>query len=662
MITHENQWSLASVACQPGGAGKRQTPVSLSRLVVFSLFALLAVHSSNAAAQEMQWRDAASFEIEGRGWIQTAGPFDRLPDSARAKVNSTAWKLSAQSAGISVRFVTDAAAVGLRWSLTSASLDMPHMPATGVSGLDLYARSAEGSWRFIGNGRPHKQDGNLATLRFPDGAKARRECLLYLPVYNGTKSLEIGVPPDAHLEMPAPRPEGLRKPLVVYGTSITQGGCASRPGMVWTSILGRMLERPVINLGFSGSGDMAPPVGEVLAEPDAAAYVIDCTWNMGTGKEMFLDHVTKLVQAIRKAHPVTPILFMGQSMFRPNAHPTERTRDQEFAVQSLQKDGVKGLVILAPDDFIGDDGEGTVDGVHYTDIGMQRQAQSLFPIVRTAVSGSMKPHVYIDTDTANEVDDPFAIYRALLAPEFNVVGLSSAGWGAPNVFGNNTRTSQKMNEELLALLKLGDRVSHPIGALRPMPEASTPVDSPAARDLIAKAKAMPGGRELQVFVLGAYTTVASALLMDPGIKDKIAVHVMGFRYDDKRLTPSEFNTMGDLHAAAHLLRSGVELKIMQNTALGDFVWSKAEVDAHFKGKGGVPDYLVKRWETHCPKDTRRILWDIAVFEAVLRPELATQQEIEHEGAKIHVWTAVDLPGMKADYWKATEASVEGAVR
>jgi len=262
---------------------------------------------------------------------------------------------------------------------------MPHMPATGCSGLDLYSRAADGGWRFVGNCRPGKQDGNQSTIEFPDGAEAKRECLLYLPAYNGTKSLEIGVPAGSQVEKAAARPEGLRKPVIVYGTSITQGGCASRPGMIWTSILGRMLDRPVINLGFSASGDMAPPVGEVLAEIDAAAYVIDCTWNMGTGKEMFLDHVTKLVRAIRKVHPVTPILFMGQSMFRPDAHPTERTLDQDFAVQNLQKDGVQGLVIVPPNDFIGDDGEGTVDGVHYNDIGMQRQAQSLFPIVSKAL-------------------------------------------------------------------------------------------------------------------------------------------------------------------------------------------------------------------------------------------------------------------------------------
>jgi hypothetical protein len=289
-----------------------------------------------------------------------------------------------------VRFVTDAAAVSVRWSLTSGSLALPHMPATGVSGVDLYARSASGSWRFVGNGRPHQQDGNLARFEFPDGAKARRECLLYLPTYNGTKSLEIGVPPDAHLEMPAPRPEGLRKAIVVYGTSIVQGGCASRPGMVWTAILGRRLDRPMINLGFSSAGTMQPPVAEPLAELDPAAYVIDCTWNMGDGPEVYLDRVTQLVRTIRKTRPLTPIIFVGQSQIRPDAHPTDLTRRQEAAVVSLQKAGVKGLILVPGTDLIGDDGEATVDGVHLNDLGMDRQARYLQPIVMKAVSEPMK--------------------------------------------------------------------------------------------------------------------------------------------------------------------------------------------------------------------------------------------------------------------------------
>lgn len=354
--------------------------------------ALLAAHallprSGTAAAQEIRWRDAASLEIEGKGWADTPSPFARLPESAKGKFSALAWQLGAESAGVCVRFATGAGAVSLRWSLTSDALDMPHMPATGVSGLDLYARGDDGRWRFVGNGRPGKQEGNLATIEFPDGAKAGRECLLYLPLYNGTKSLEIGVPPGADLGAPPPRPEGRRAPVVVYGTSIVQGGCASRPGMVWTAILGRLLDRPVINLGFSSAGTMEPPVAEALAELDPAAYVIDCNWNMGDGQEVYIDRISKLVHAIRKAHPRTPIIFVGQSHFRTEAHPTDLARRQEVAVRALQEEGIGGLILVPGAGLIGEDGEGTVDGVHPNDLGMERQARALLPIVGEALGG-----------------------------------------------------------------------------------------------------------------------------------------------------------------------------------------------------------------------------------------------------------------------------------
>ena len=620
--------------------------------IAFVISVVFATLLNQAFAEEVTWHDATSFEIEGRGWAKTAGPYDRLPDSARSKVSETAWELSKESSGVCVRFVTDAAAVSVRWSLTSGTLAMPHMAATGVSGVDLYARSADGSWRFVGNGRPHQQDGNVSEFKFPEGAKPGRECLLYLPLYNGTKSLEIGVPPGASLRMPEPRPDTLRKPIVVYGTSIVQGGCASRPGMVWTSILGRMLDRPVVNLGFSSAGTMEPPVAEPLAEIDAAAYVIDCIWNMSEDPNVYRDHVSKLVHTIREARPEAPIIFVGQSLMRPEAHPTKPTIGQEAAVRALQQEGVEGLFLVPGKNLIGDDGEGTVDGVHLTDLGMIRQARALLPIVKDALDVPSKPSVYIDTDLAAEVDDSFAVYRALIAPEFHVVGLSTIGWEGPLDFPTNTRTSQKMSEEMLGLLKLEDRISHPIGAMHPMPDAYTPVDSPAARDIIAKAKETPIGEKLQVFVLGAYTNVASALLIDPSIRGNLSVHVMGFRHADGRLTTNESNCQGDLHAAAYLIESGVELHVMSASTLRHFQWSKADVDAHFKGQGGVRDYLVKRWESYAPNDQQRTLWDIAVFEAVLRPELATLTEIVHDGSRVHVWTHVDIPGMKADYWEA----------
>lgn len=127
---------------------------------------------------------------------------------------------------------------------------------------------------------------------------------------NGIESLEIGVPAGAQFEGLKPRADA---PILFYGTSITHGACASRPGMVHTAILGRRLDRPVINLGFSGNGRMDVAVGELMAQVDAALYVIDCLPNMRP------DQVTAkcapLVRMLRAAHPDTPIVLVEDRRF-----------------------------------------------------------------------------------------------------------------------------------------------------------------------------------------------------------------------------------------------------------------------------------------------------------------------------------------------------------
>lgn len=144
-------------------------------------------------------------------------------------------------------------------------------------------------------------------------------------------------------------------------------------------------DRPVINLGFSSAGTMEPPVAAPLAEIDPAAYVIDCIWNMNDDPNTYMKNVTQLVRTIRKTRPDVPILFVGQSLIHPDAHPTKATLGQEAAVHHLQSAGVKRLYLVSGKNLIGDDGEGTVDGVHPNDLGMDRQARALLPIVLEAL-------------------------------------------------------------------------------------------------------------------------------------------------------------------------------------------------------------------------------------------------------------------------------------
>lgn len=345
------------------------------------IVALCAVLAAGPAADEPVWTNASALTIEGRGPISAAEPFVRFPETLRATMPRSVAGLSVHSAGLAIRFRTAASEIHVRWSLTSPSLDMPHMPATGVSGLDLYRREPDRGWRYIGTGRPSRQQDNTAA--FSVGPGGAREYRLYLPLYNGVSSLEIGAAAGAALEPVAPTPPEGR--IVYYGTSIAQGGCASRPGMAHPTILGRMLEREVVNLGFSGSGRMDPEVAAAIADLRAAAYVIDCLWNM-TDAEVTA-RLQPLVQALRKAHPKTPIVFVGQSHYVPEAHPTSISRTQAEAVRALRQEGVPGLYLIDGADLLGDDGEGTVDGCHPTDLGMMRHATALAPRLRAILDG-----------------------------------------------------------------------------------------------------------------------------------------------------------------------------------------------------------------------------------------------------------------------------------
>src|SRR4051812_39703455 len=246
-----------------------------------------------------RWYDIRLLGVEGQGWAETKAPFDRLPARAEGLVRDPVWGPGRQSAGLCVRFVTDAPEIKARWTLISRQLALPHMAATGVSGLDLYAR-LDGRWRWAGVGRPEQAPTNTATpAAGPPGG--RREYRLYLPLYDGVSAVEIGLPEGRSLAEAPPRPSGQERPIVVYGTSITQGGCASRPGMAHTAILGRRLDRPVINLGSSGDGKIEPELAGSLAELDPAAYVLDCLPNM-TAEEVEA-RVEPFVGALRAAAP-----------------------------------------------------------------------------------------------------------------------------------------------------------------------------------------------------------------------------------------------------------------------------------------------------------------------------------------------------------------------
>ena len=335
------------------------------------------------------WYDVKPLGLEGQGWTDLAHPYDRLPARAEGVVTGAVWSLSRNSAGMAVRFVCDSPTLAARWSLRSDRLAMPHMPATGVSGLDLYARTEEGGWRWLGDGRPSAAEGNETTLAggIPAGM---REYLLYLPLYNGVESVELGVTPEATLGKAPARPADHAKPVLVWGTSIVQGGCASRTGMAYPAILGRMLDRPFINLGFSGNGKMDPELAEMLGELDVASYVIDCCPNMSP--ELITERTEPMVRTLRAARPDVPIVLVENIEYQaawllPGARSSYQDKNTALraAYERLVADGLTGLHYVPGGDLLGHDGEGTVDGTHATDLGFLRMAEVLAPVLRSVL-------------------------------------------------------------------------------------------------------------------------------------------------------------------------------------------------------------------------------------------------------------------------------------
>ena len=371
---------LASVGFAQDGATKKSTAKTA---------AAPAAATKQPVEPPLAWHDVTSWGVEGRAWpeMERKRWFDRLPAVADGKVTAAVWGLSRDSAGMMVRFKTDATVIWADSTVLKEKLNGANMTPIGASGLDLYARDEAGKWRWVGVSRPDKKTMRQEIIA--GLAPGFREYAVYLPLYNGVEKLSLGVPPNAKFETLAPR---TAKPIVFYGTSITHGASASRPGMVHTAILGRRFDRPVVNLGFSGNGRMDAAVGELLVKIDAAVYVIDCLPNMDAAAVRA--KCVPLVQQLRAARADTPIVLVEDrrntnAWILPirNQHHTDNHAALRECFEQLKAAGVQGLYYVSGDDLLGHDAEGATDGSHPNDLGFVRQADVMEPVLRTALKG-----------------------------------------------------------------------------------------------------------------------------------------------------------------------------------------------------------------------------------------------------------------------------------
>lgn len=360
---------------------------------------MLLAETVTAQSENYKWWNPANNAfptVEGQGWTKEVKSFyDRLPARAEADVRKEVWNLSRHSAGLYIKFKSNTGEIKVRYATTKKdNYAMPHMPATGVSGVDLYAFDHSGKWVWV-PGRYHFSD--TVTYKYNnieiDHQYKGRDCefRLFLPLYNGVEWLEIGVPAENTF---VPLPLSEEKPVVVYGTSIAQGGCASRPGMAWTSLLERQLDYPLINLAFSGNGRLEKPLIDLITEIDAKIYVLDCIPNLTNVPAAALEtKIRDAVKGLQARRPRTPILLVEHSqgpgtgtgilsLVEDCEKASEVTRST-FA--KLQEEGVKNIYLLSQKE-IGMDINATVDGIHPADIGMKQHADAYEKTIRAILN------------------------------------------------------------------------------------------------------------------------------------------------------------------------------------------------------------------------------------------------------------------------------------
>ena len=346
---------------------------------------------SNAVVTNgVKWIDGRFLPIEGRPFDDVEHYYDRLPANVTTNVNAGVRGMKHYTSGMLFRFSTDSKKLDFKWVPYIGRLAMDHMPASGVSGIDVYRWDAgKGRWLYVKTGRISDSKGGSLSIPWTPGTP----CLVNLPHYNGVRSFSLGIEPNATIAALPPRASGVSKPVVFYGTSITHGGCCSRPGLAFVNRVGRDLDVPVVGLGFSGSGVMEFEISEHIARIDASCYVLDCLWNMGMANDAHErnksgrnvdENYEPFIRNLRAKRPGVPIVMAEQCDVYMNG-PNVKDKFMRRLYEKLVAEGWKDLVYLPKDGMYTGDGEGTVDGCHPNDIGMESMSKAFGKAVREAL-------------------------------------------------------------------------------------------------------------------------------------------------------------------------------------------------------------------------------------------------------------------------------------
>ena len=322
---------------------------------------------------DVVFRNCLSAPFQISGIYYEDGKFRRLPEDTAAAVSGKVHFLHANTAGGRLRFRTDSSYVAITTKMENICR-MPHFALTGSAGFDLHTDDGTVR-RYVSTFHPpyDMEDGYKSVVEL--GSKKMREITIHFPLYSDVKELLIGLEQDAVLEAPAPYRN--IKPIVYYGSSITQGGCASRPGNAYQNIITRANNIDHINLGFSGSAKAEDAMAAYIKDLEMSLFVYDYDHNSPSPEYLAETH-EKMFKTIRAQQPKLPILLLS----RPRIYLDDGDRGRLAVIETTYRNalaaGDRNVYFIKGSDLMAETGnDGTVDGIHPNDYGFHAMARVL---------------------------------------------------------------------------------------------------------------------------------------------------------------------------------------------------------------------------------------------------------------------------------------------
>lgn len=340
----------------------------------------------NAPDLELHDVREAPFQLYGFYDPKNEPVFKRMPTAVAEQVSAGVNELHYHTAGGRVRFSTDSPYIVIK-AVMNKSGRMAHMAVTGSSGFDLYLDSPDGdSIHYRTFVPPPKIIGGYES-KLAVKLGGMRYFTINFPLYNDVKELYVGVAKGSKLGEGVPyRKEA---PIVYYGSSITQGGCASRPGSCYTATVSRALNMDHINLGFSGNGKGEDAMVDYMKSLDMSVFVCDYDHNAPDETHLRATY-QKMYDAIREAHPTLPYIMISRPDYY--THPSFAGHDDSIRRRQVILDAFHYAIAKGDRHVYFIDGEGllradgcTVDGTHPTDLGFYFMTQAVLPVVRRAL-------------------------------------------------------------------------------------------------------------------------------------------------------------------------------------------------------------------------------------------------------------------------------------